>query len=193
MKNLLSILIISLFLLNLNSVFAYTQKEKLAADFLSYKDIINTQESVKNYGLDRKITRREMAKVTLKLSNININDICSLKFEDLKTWDWGCKYVESWLKYWFFAKNSKFNPDKNISKIEALKMVMKWRKISKDITNDWREGYVSSAIKSWLLEKSFSDYDTLATRWWIFEMAKHAIEYSWNDETIQIIEELLWY
>ena len=191
MKKLFSILIISLSLLNINSVLAYTEKEKLAADFLSYKDIINTQENTKDYNLDKKITRREMAKVTLKLSNINISDVCSLKFEDLKAWDWGCKYAESWLKNGFFAKNPKFNPDNNISKIEALKMVMKWRKISKNITTDWREWYVTSAVQAWLLENSFSDYNTLATRWWIFKMAKHSIEYSWDDETIKIIEELL--
>jgi hypothetical protein len=72
-----------------------------------------------------------------------------------------------------------------------LKMVMKGRKIEKEITDDWREWYVNSAVKSGLLEEKISDYDTLATRWWIFIMAQHAIEYSNNDEDIKIIEELL--
>ena len=84
MKKIFSILVISIFLLNINYALAYTQKEKLAADFISYKDIINTQENAKNYNLDKNITRREMAKVTLKLSNINIVNICNSKFEDLK-------------------------------------------------------------------------------------------------------------
>jgi len=68
MKKILAVLVLSLFVLNLNLVSAYTEKEKLSADFLSYKDIINTQENGEGYELDKKITRREMAKVTLKLS-----------------------------------------------------------------------------------------------------------------------------
>jgi len=45
MKKILAILVLSLFIFNLNTVSAYTEKEKLSADFLSYKDIINTQEN----------------------------------------------------------------------------------------------------------------------------------------------------
>jgi len=43
-------------------------------------------------------------------------------------------------------------------------MVMKGRKIEKEKSEDWREGYVNSAVKSGLLEENFSDYDTRATR-----------------------------
>jgi len=46
-------------------------------------------------------------------------------------------------------------------------------------------------VKAGLLEEKFSDYDTKATRWWIFEMWQHAIEYSWTDEDIDIIEDLM--
>jgi len=191
MKKILAVLVLSLFVLNLNLVSAYTEKEKLSADFLSYKDIINTQENGEGYELDKKITRREMAKVTLKLSWLNVENKCNWIYWDLKSWDWGCKYAEIWLKNNFFAENNNFNPDNNISKIEALKMVMKGRKIEKEKSEDWREGYVNSAVKSGLLEENFSDYDMRATRWWIFLMAKHAIEYSWDDEDIKLIEELL--
>ena len=191
MKKILAILVLSLFIFNLNTVSAYTEKEKLSADFLSYKDIINTQENWEWYKLDKEITRREMAKVTLNLSGVLVRNQCSGKFSDLKSWDWGCKYVEAWLSNSFFAQNNNFNPDNNISKIEALKMVMKGRKIEKEITDDWREGYVNSALKAGLLEEKFYDYDTRATRWWIFVMAKQAIEYSWDDEDIKLIEELL--
>ena len=191
MKKIFSVIVLGLFILSFNSVFAYTEKEKLAWDFLSYKDIINTQESWEDYDLDKEITRREMSKVTIKLSWISISDNCSEVFGDLKKWDWGCKYAEIWVENSFFAKNTNFNPDNNISKIEALKMVMKGRKIEKEETEDWREGYVNSAVKSWLLEEGFIDYDTLATRWWIFLMAQRAIEFSGEDEDIKLIEELL--
>lgn len=188
MKKILIILVLISGILNVS---AYSRQEKLAADFLSYKDVINTQENPENYELDKQITRREMAKVTLRLSEKNVSNTCKWIFEDLKLWDWWCKYAESWLSYWFFAKNKKFNPDNNISKIEALKMIIKARNIKKEETEDWREWYVKAWVKAGLLEKSFTDYDTKATRWWIFLIWQHAIEYSWNDEDIQIIEELL--
>jgi len=191
MKKIFSLIILSLFFINLNFTFAYTEKEKLAWDFLSYKDIINAQEKAEYYELDKEITRREMSKVTIKLSGVSISDNCSEIFEDLKKWDWGCKYAEIWVKNSFFAKNKNFNPDNNISKIEALKMVMKARKIEKEDIEDWKEWYVKSAVKSWLLEEKFSDYNTKATRWWIFVLAQRSIEYSWNDEDINLIEELL--
>jgi len=41
---------------------------------------------------------------------------------------------------------------------------MKGRKIEKEITDDWREGYVNSALKAGLLEEKFYDYNTRATR-----------------------------
>jgi len=196
LKKIYSVFILSLFILSVNYSYAIMatipeSKEKLAADFLSYKDIINTQENWEWYKLEQKITRREMAKVTLNLSGVNVINSCSWTFSDLKSWDWGCKYAETWVKNNFFAKNFKFNPDNNISKIEALKMVMKGRKINKEKSDDWREGYVKAAVKAWLLENKFTDYDTLAKRWWIFVMAKRAIEYSWKDPDIKVIEELL--
>ena len=188
MKKLFAMIILLSTVLN---VWAYSEKEKLAGDFLSYKDIINTQENAKNYELDKQITRREMSKVTLKLSENNIFNACNWIFEDLKSWDWGCKYAESWVKYSFFAKNKTFNPNSNISKIEALKMIIKARGIKKEETKDWREWYVNAWVKAGILEKSFSDYDTKATRWWIFVLWQNAIEFSGKDEDIKIIEELL--
>jgi hypothetical protein len=74
MKKILIILILISTILNVS---AYNSDEKLAADFLSYKDIINTQENPSSYELDKEITRREMAKVTLKLSGKNISNNCS--------------------------------------------------------------------------------------------------------------------
>jgi hypothetical protein len=43
------------------------------------------------------------------------------------------------------AANRKFNPDVNVTKIEALKMVMQARGIQKYDAVDWREGYVNAA------------------------------------------------
>jgi len=184
-------LIIIVLIPNIINVTAYYNSEKLAADFLSYKDVINTQEDPNNYELDKEITRREMAKVTLRLSEKNISDKCEWLFEDLKAGDWWCKYAESGLNYGFFAPNKYFHPDLNISKIEALKMIIKARWIKKEETEDWRKWYVLAWVKVGLLEEKFSDYDTKARRWWIFVIGQNAIEYSWNDEDINIIEDLI--
>lgn len=190
MKKILTACVLWAFVMTMSSVWAYTQNEKLAADFLSYKDVIVAQEDASKYELDKEITRREMWKVTLKLSGLDVPASCTGMFNDLNASDWGCKYAEAWANKWFFAKNESFNAWSSISKIEALKMVMKGTNIAKDTTDDWREWYVTAAVKYGLLEQSFSDYDTLATRWWIFVMAQHAIEYS-DDEDIKLIEDLL--
>lgn len=191
MKKIFSLAILSVFMLSINSAWAYTQNEKLAADFLSYKDVIVAQEVAADYQLDKEITRREMSKVTLKLSGLNVVETCTGVFSDLNSSDWGCKYAELWAEKWFFATNSEFNAGNSISKIEALKMVMKGTSVEKDETDDWREGYVTAAVKFGLLENSFTDYDSLATRWWIFTMAQNAIQYSEDDEDIKMIEDLL--
>ncbi len=194
MKKIFVLWIVTAILLSTNSVGAYTNSEKLAADFLSYKDIIVVQEDADKYQLDKEITRREMAKVTLNLSWKNVVNKCHGLFDDLQTGDWGCKYAETWLANSFFARNDNFNPNNSISKIEALKMVMKGREIEKQKSPDWREGYVTAAVTAGLLESEFSDYDTLATRWWIFIIAQHAIEYGegkYEDEDIKLFEDLL--
>ncbi|MDQ7009857.1 MAG: hypothetical protein Q9M94_06190 [Candidatus Gracilibacteria bacterium] len=191
MKKLFIIMFLSFFLLNIGNLSAYNNSEKLAADFLSYKDIINAQENAINYELDKKITRREMAKVTLNLSGKLVEDKCSGKFSDITELDWGCKYAESGLKYNYFAKNLTFNPNNNISKIEALKVIMKARGIEKIETTDWREGYVIAAKKYGLLESSFTDYDIQAKRGWIFLIGQRSIEYSKTDEDINLIIDLL--
>ncbi len=190
MKKIFSLIILIILIFTINSAWAYTQKEKLAADFLSYKDIIVAQEDATKYELNKKITRREMWKVTLKLSGLNIGTSCTWVFSDLKSWDWGCKYAELWAKKWFFAKNESFNANGDISQIEALKMVMKGTWIEKGQADDWREWYVTAAVSYGLLEEGFTDYDTKATRAWIFIMAQHAIEYG-DDEDIKLIEDLL--
>ncbi len=177
-------------IITISTTHAYDQNEKLAADFLSYRDIIVVQENGNNYNLESNISRREMAKVTIKLSNISPNIWCSNQYSDMNNDDWGCKYAEAGLQNGFFAKNIAFNPNESISKIEALKMIMKGANIEKIQTSDWREWYVMSAMRWWLLEESFVDYDTPATRWWIFTIAQNAIQYS-PDSEMQTLYELL--
>jgi hypothetical protein len=68
-----------------------------------------------------------MAKVTMKLSETTVEDMCSGKFSDLTSADWACKYAEAGLAQGFFAANPTFRPMDSVTKIEALKMVMQAR------------------------------------------------------------------
>jgi hypothetical protein len=52
--------------------------------------------------------------------------------------DWACKYADVALRENFIAQNDKFNPGDNISKIEALKMIMQTVKVEKQDDLDWR-------------------------------------------------------
>lgn len=172
LKLTLSIIIVSFLSVQYTNAFVYTPK--MYADYLSVIGIINIQKNAEDYKLDDLITRREMAKVTLNLSYEELIDRCSWIYADVFQNDWGCKYIETGKQNNYFSSNPNFNPANNVSKIEALKMIMKALSIEKSVSSDWREWYVSWAIKNWFLEESFSDYDTPATRGWIFYLAGKA-------------------
>jgi hypothetical protein len=54
-----------------------------------------------------------------------------------------------------------FRPDDNVSKIEALKMILQSRGFSNTDTNqDWRAEYVKTAVSQGILSTGFTDYDT---------------------------------
>ncbi len=170
---------------------------KLAQDWV----IVDNSSNTANYRVDDQITRWEMAKITLNLSKKWVNDSCSWIYKDLKSTDWACKYAESWNKYGFFATNNYFRPSENISKAEALKMIMQARWISKWSSSDWRLAYVEWALTNWILNYSFTDYDNPAIRWWIFEIATKEIWSSWvcdwevcNFDPLidNLLNELLW-
>ena len=133
--------------------------------------INNNSSNPSNYRVNDNITRWEMAKITLNLSWENVPNSCSWKYSDLKSSDWACKYAEAWNSYWFFASNTAFRPNDNITKVEALKMIMQARWIEKSNNSNWQAAYVEWAVTSWILPAAFTDYNTNAVRWWIFEIA----------------------
>jgi hypothetical protein len=185
MKKFISIFILSTFLFS-NTSFSYSKADLDSANYLWYKWFIVFQDNELNYNLDKKISRREILKVMVMISWINVSDSCTWKFSDISKNDWACKYTEVALRENFIALNSKFNPDNNISKIEALKMIMQGIKIAKKDYSDWRIWYVKSALEKSIIDEEFSDYDTQATRWWIFNIAKKAYM-SINDDELDLI------
>ncbi len=70
------------------------------------------------------------------------------------------------------AKNAYFRPDDNVTQIEALKMIMQARDMSKAVYgDDWREAYNEAAIRDRILDNRIVDYNANAYRGWIFSIA----------------------
>lgn len=138
--------------------------------------IVDNSANPANYRLGDSITRWEMAKITMKLSEQEVSDMCEGKFSDLTASNWACKYAEAGLTAGFFAANATFRPADSVTKIEALKMVMQARGIAKSSNSDWKAAYVEAAVEAGVLESSFSDFDAVAVRGWIFQTAVNAIE-----------------
>lgn len=201
MKTIINIGLIAVMIIPAH-VTAYTQHNIEAANFLASQWIINDNSNYYlDYKLTNKITRREMLKVMMKLSEKEVGKECHNSFKDMNEKDWGCKYAEVALKEWFIAKNETFRPDDNISQIEALKMIMRAKGIEKNTSkDDWREWYVSKAYSRWLIEESYLQYDELAIRGWIFDTAARSFndfeyiapEYEIPSDVEKIFEELLW-
>ena len=154
-------------------VFAYSNSDVETANFLANKwVIVDNSSDAGAYRLDDTITRREMLKIMMKISGKTVQEVCaSASFSDMNTWDWGCKYGEAALENWYIASNATFRPADNISKIESLKMIMQASAIQRFENDDWRAGYVEKAEAEGLLSFAFTDYNTSATRSWIFKTA----------------------
>ncbi len=131
-----------------------------------------------NYRLKDSISRWEMAKIISKISKIEVVDSCEWKYNDLVSNDWECKYAEAWLKNNYFSDdNTSFRPKDNITKIEALKIIMKAKWIEKSDNIDWKIAYLDAGFKSGLVYPKFTDFDSVAQRGWIIDLVVKNI---WN-------------
>jgi hypothetical protein len=104
--------------------------------------IVDQSTNASNYRLGDTITRKELAKVVAKLGNVTVSEACEGKFADLKSTDWGCKYAEALLAAGYVAPNANFRGNDEVSKAEALKLVMKARGIEKSSNSNWQAAYV---------------------------------------------------
>ncbi len=160
---------------------AYISWERKAAEFLAYRDIIQVRSfNPAEYKLEKNISRKEVMKVIMNTSEKKIQQKCEWIFADV-TYDWACKYIEAALKENFISWNEAFRPDDTLTKSEALKLIFKARGIQKRYeTNSWQQDYISSAYYLWYIDNKFSDYNTPASRGWIFEvLAKTYSDFSY--------------
>lgn len=145
-----------------------------SAKFLAKNWIIKEQTNEKNYNVDNSISRREMLKIIMKLSWKNVSGDCEWNFKDLWKNDWGCVYAESALSFWYISNNWIFRPNDNVSKIEAIKMIFQAKWILVERTSDWRVWYINKWVEEKLFD-NFTDYNSNAKRWFIFNIASDII------------------
>ena len=151
-----------------------------AANKLASVGVINDNSAnPADYRLGDTITRREVMKVAMNLAscqNIVLNSTYAGKFSDVPASDWAWKYAETAVDNALIAANATFAPARNVTKGESLKMVMNVTQIEKATggANFWAD-YVQAGVDAGIVE-SFSDYDTTATRGWIFKVAANALE-----------------
>lgn len=159
---------------SVSSTYASTAELEAAAK-LADSGVITTAS---DYRLGDTITRREMLKVMVNLSKLTVENKCEGKFTDLPATDWGCKYAEAALAAGYIAANAKFRPNDNVSKAEAVKMVMKAKGLEKDATAglSWEAAYVKAAVAAKLVDTAFTDYSTASKRGFTIVTAANAID-----------------
>ena len=89
-----------------------------------------------------------------------------------------CKNVEVLVDNDLISKNDTFRPEDKITKSETIAMLIKsiWfdYKLDKNSKKNWQEQVVDYAAEKWVIE-NFSDYNTNATRGWVFQVADTTI------------------
>ncbi len=150
-----------------------------AANALAAKGFINTQADAADYNLNQNVLRQEIAKVAANMAGIEANTTCNGSFADVSATTpntWACGYVEALLDAGAISANTNFRPEDNISKSEAVKMVLEAAGYEGIYTNasNWQEEVVAFAVDKGIVA-SFTNYNTPATRGFIFEAGNDAI------------------
>lgn len=152
-------------------------KQRKWAEFLASKWYIQNQSlSPSQYKLEDNITRKELMKIILNISQKEVVDECREIFADVQN-DWGCKYIESALENDFIVWNTQFRPDDFVTKTEALKLIFKARNIEKRYnTNYWQQDYVSTAYYLSFIDEKFSNFNNYISRGELLEIAARTYE-----------------
>lgn len=181
MKKLLSLFVLFWIFISLN-VSAYTQSQVDSANNLASKWIIKDHKKDPTwYNLDDPVLRQEIALISRRVSGVAENKECMNKFKDVsatKPNDWVCKNVEALVDYKLISANEYFNPERNISKSEALIMFIKsiwFADFEINDVNNWQKEVVDFAVSNWVVAE-FTDYNTEAKRGWIFQIADFSIK-----------------
>lgn len=180
MKKLIISIFISLFIIT--SSFA-TSADQYYTKRLSDLWIITKKDKLLDYNLWYNVLRQEIAAVALGLANVQKKSSCNNSFKDVSSTlpnTWACYSVEALAEKWIIAKNEYFRPEAEISKAESIWMIVTalyGKEYSYNSTKwwNWQSQVVDFAAKKWIVE-NFSDYDSPATRWFVFKVASNALD-----------------
>lgn len=168
-------------------------KSSSDADYLANNSIINKQNTTSAYRLLDKVLRQEVIGMAVKLGSLNLPDdySCNGKFTDVtrtKPNNWACRAIEIAAEHSFIStSNTKFRPEDNITRVEALSILMKasgvliqeFNGISKysDVSLAWQINVVNTALIKGFIDSTDWFYpNRSATREEIFNMARRILE-----------------
>lgn len=143
----------------------------ISQDYVYYKELeyfkvnnIISGFSDNSFRPKNNITRVEALKIILLANNIAPIDNQDSKFQDIQTNSWENTYVNAWVEKWILSLDNKyFSPLRNVSRAEALKLILniKWVNFDwleknlelQDVSEeDWSYNYINYALKNNLLE-----------------------------------------
>jgi hypothetical protein len=153
-----------------------------SANSLAEQGIINNHvNDPENYNLNDNVLRQEIAAVARWVAWLAKKGRCDNEFKDLSDTNpntWACRNVEVLIDNDLIAKNDYFRPEDKITKSETIAMLIKsiWFDYSYDSSSDknWQEQIVEYAASKGVVEL-FTDYNTDATRGWVFQVADTTI------------------
>ncbi len=162
------------------------------ADILADFGIITKKETLAEYRLDNNVLRQEVIGMAIKLAGITppAEYTCKNTFRDVsavKPNNWVCRAVEMGVENGIVSgANKNFNPESNITRAEALAILMKaagikiqeWENSKyADVTVSWQINIVNTAFSYSFIDTATNFYPNKnATRWEIFNMAKRILK-----------------
>lgn len=173
---------------------AYTSSIEAANKLAASGVITDKSANPADYRLGDNITRREAIKVVVQLASsqgVTLNTEYKGSFSDVPSTDWAWKYAETALDNGYVSANAKFDPSRNVSKAEALKIILNATGIPKaeGEANFW-DAYVKGGVAAGVVD-SFSDYDAPAQRGWIFKIAANALDVASDSGSGNLLDDLL--
>ena len=168
----------------LSSVNAYTSDMLDSANELAQREVIkDNSKNPSEYNLDDNVLRQEIALISRRVSWHDANSSCKNLFSDVSASqpnDWACINIEALVENNLISANPSFRPEDYISKSEALIMFIKSIgfedfEIDSSSPKNWQQQVVEFAVSKWVVD-NFTDYNTLATRGWVFQIANFTIK-----------------
>ncbi len=165
-----------------------------AATSLAKKGFINNVTTVADFRLDDTITRGEAAKVAAMIASVEPKTSCEGKFADVSATtpnNWVCGYVEALLEKGLLSANENYNPERNLSKTESLKMMMEAAGEEVEYSNStWQADFVAHAVAEGYIS-TFADFNSAATRGFVFVAADNSHTANNDDDLLgEILDEL---